>query len=105
MDTNRSRQLRDIIELSREMLSKAQAGEWELVAGLETRRKTLVGDCFRQPASGQDAPEVAVAIREILSINQQVTRLGVQCRDRLGCELQAGRAGRSAAAAYRDCAP
>jgi len=105
MDMNRSRQLRDIIRLSKDMLSKAEAGEWEQVAGLETRRKALVGDCFRKPASGQDAPEVAVAIREILAINQQVTRLGEQCRDRLGCELQAGRAGRSAAAAYRNCAP
>ncbi|MFQ5643906.1 MAG: flagellar protein FliT [Thiogranum sp.] len=104
MDINRGQQLRDVIELSKDMLSKAQAGEWELVAGLEARRKALVAGCFEQPTSGQDAPEVAVAIREILSLNQQLTRLGEQCREQLGCDIHASKVGRNASEAYLGCA-
>jgi len=104
MDMNRSRQLRDIIELSKDMLSKAQADQWELVADLETQRKALVMRCFQQPASGQDAPEVAAAIREILSLNQQVTLLGQAHQDQLGCDIRTSKVGRNASAAYLGCA-
>jgi len=103
MDINRSQQLRDIIELSKDMLSKAQAGQWELVAELETRRKTLVMRCFQQPTTGQDAPEVAAAIKEILSLNQQVALLGQQYQEQIGCDIHATKVGRNASAAYLGC--
>ena len=104
MDISRSQQLMDIIELSKDMLSKAQANEWELVAELETRRKTLVTRCFQQPASGQDAPEVAAAIKEILSLNQQVTQLGQKYQEQIGCDIHTSKVGRNASAAYLGCA-
>ncbi len=104
MDINRGQQLRDIIELSKDMLVKAQANEWGLVAGLETRRKALVMRCFQQPTSGQDAPEVAVAIKEILSLNQQVTVLGRQYQEQIGCDIHTNKLGRNASAAYLGCA-
>ncbi|GMQ88683.1 MAG: hypothetical protein BMS9Abin09_0115 [Gammaproteobacteria bacterium] len=103
MDINRSRQLRDIIELSKDMLSKAQANQWELVADLETRRKALVMRCFQQPTADQDAPEVAAAIKEILSLNQQVTALGQEHQEQIGCDIHTSKVGRNASAAYLGC--
>ena len=104
MDISRSQQLRDIIELSKDMLLKAQANEWERVAELEVARKTLVTRCFQQPASGQDAPEVAAAIKEILSLNQQVTQLGQKYQEQIGCDIRTSKVGRNASAAYLGCA-
>ncbi len=104
MDINRSQQLRDIIELSKDMLSKAQGNQWERVAELETRRKALVMRCFQRPTAGQDAPEVAAAIKEILSLNQQLTLLGQAHQDQIGCDIHSSKVGRNASAAYLGCA-
>ena len=103
MDINRSQQLRDIIELSRDMLAKAQANQWDLVAGLESRRKVLVMSGFQRPVDGQDALEVAAIIKEILSLNQQVTLLGRQYQEQVGCDIRTSKVGRNASAAYLGC--
>jgi hypothetical protein len=100
MDSYRNRQLQQIIDLSRQMLDKAQAMEWDKVAELEGRRKQLVVSCFRNPTSDQDAPEVAASIREILRLNDQVAGMGRDCRERLGGEIHTHKVGRTASAAY-----
>jgi len=104
MSSDRTRQLVEIIGLSKEMLAKARDHEWQRVAELEVARKTLVMRCFQQPTTGQDAPEVAAAIKEILSLNQQVTLLGRQYQEQIGSDIHASKVGRSAAAAYLGCA-
>ena len=82
------------------MLELARQLEWRQVAELETQRKSLVMACFASPTSEQDAPEVAVAIREILKLNQDIETLGRQCRDQLGGEIRLQNTGRTATAAY-----
>jgi len=104
MNNDRTRQLAGIIGLSKDMLAKARDHEWERVAELEVARKTLVTRCFQQPASGQDAPEVAAAIKEILSLNQQVTQLGQKYQEQIGCDIHTSKVGRNASAAYLGCA-
>ena len=103
MDIQRSQQLRDIIELSTEMLKLAHEQEWSQVAELEEKRRLLVMACFRQPTPEQDAPEVAAAIREILVLNQEVTALGKECQQQLGSEMHTNRVGRAAQTAYLNC--
>lgn len=100
----RSEQLQKIIALSREMLEKARALEWERVAELEVQRKQLVSSCFRHPAHEQEVPAVADGIRQILRINDEITTLGRECKTRLSGELHTQKLGRTASAAYRDCA-
>lgn len=100
METSRHRQLQQVVALSRQMLDQAKAMEWARVAELECERKRLVQEIFRRPVDGQEAPGVAAAIREILRLNEQVTRLGQECRDRLGGELHSHKRGRTASAAY-----
>ncbi len=105
MDSVRSEQFREIISFSREMLESARRLEWDRVADLEVRRKQLVMDCFRQPTSEQDAVEVAVLIKEILVLNQQLTRLGKECQARLGTEIHTHNRGHAATSAYLSHTP
>ncbi|TCK18851.1 protein FliT [Thiogranum longum] len=100
MDSARREQLDEIVRLSREMLELAEELEWEKIAVLEVQRKQIVLECFQKPAKQQDAAEVAVVIREILSLNQQVTTLGKQCQTQLGTEIHSHNRGRAATSAY-----
>jgi len=100
MDSIRRKQISKIVHLSKEMLELAGELEWNKVAELEVRRKKIVMECFRKPATEQDAVEVAVAIREILSLNQQVTELGKQCQAQLGTDIHTHNIGRTATVAY-----
>jgi hypothetical protein len=104
MDSQRSQQLNDIIDLSREMLFRARENAWQRVGELEEQRRSLVALCFRHTTVEQDAPEVAASIREILRLNQEVTELGKKHQQTLGADIQTNKVGRSAQAAYRSCA-
>jgi len=100
-----TRQLEHIIALSRDMLASARENAWERVAELDAQRRTLVMQCFARPTPQQDALVVAAAIREILSLNQQVTELGEAQQQTLGDELHTNRVGHTAKVAYQRCAP
>ena len=104
MECKRSRQLEQIRLLSKDMLAKAGDHDWGLVAEIEARRRELVMRCFQQPAQQQHAAEVAVAIQEILRLNQAITELGKRYQDQLGTEIHTSKLGRAASAAYLDCA-
>ncbi len=104
MDSERGRQLEEIIGLSRDMLARAKDNQWAEVAELEARRRTLVASCFAQPGTGQDTNEVAASIREILRLNHEVTELGKRARETLGSEIRTHGVGRAARRAYRTCA-
>jgi hypothetical protein len=104
VQTPRVEQLAHIVELSRQMLEKARALEWESVAELECTRRDLVMQCFRQPVGNQDAPAVAEGIRQVLAINDELARLARAGRDQLGVEIQTHNTGRTASAAYLSCA-
>lgn len=104
MDSQRSQQLKQVIEMSQCMLEAARVMDWDQVAVLETQRKTLVMECFQKSTNEQDAADVAASIKEILRLNQEVTELGRQCRDQLGDEIHVRNTGRTATAAYLSCA-
>jgi len=104
MDNKRSRQLEQILSLSKDMLAKAGDDEWELVAEIEARRRELVMRCFQQPAPQQQASEVATAIKAILCLNQEISDLGKRYQDQLGTEMHTNKLGRTASAAYLGCA-
>ena len=103
MDAQRSKQLQDIIQLSRQMLSQARENEWQRVTELEARRREMVLACFQQTTPEQDSPAVATAIRDILHLNQEVAELGRRYRDQLGSEIHTHNVGRAASAAYLSC--
>lgn len=101
MDTRRTQVLRDIIEVSEAMLVMARENEWERVALLEAERRVMVQGCFERTSREQDAPEVAVAIKEILRLNQEVADLAGSWKDQVGADIRTQNVGRTAAAIYR----
>ena len=106
MHSDRTRQLVEIIGLSKEMLANARDHDWQRVTELEVARKALVVSCFQLPtATGQDAPEVAAAIKEILRLNQDVSEIGRRYKEELVGEIRTSNIGRVAKAAYQNCAP
>jgi len=104
MDIERSQQLGDIIQLSKKMLSHARDNKWERVVELEVQRREIVLRCFQYATAEQDSPEVAAAIKEILSLNQEVAELGRESQAQLGSKIHTHNVGRAAAAAYLNCA-
>ncbi len=104
MDKQRKQQLGKIIALSRDMLELARGNAWERVAELEEQRRALVMQSFHTPAAKQDSATVAAVIREILSLNQQLTDLGKAHQQHLGNQLHTNQVGRTAQQAYRGCA-
>ena len=104
MDIERKQQLSKIITLSREMLALAEENAWEQVAELDSQRRSLVLQCFQAPTQKQDSAAVAAVIREVLSLNQQVSEMGKAFRQQLGNEIHTNQVGRTARLAYRDCA-
>jgi hypothetical protein len=104
MDDERIRQLRDIVVLSREMLTHASGNDWEQLAELEADRRSLVMRCFQEPASQEDAPQLAVIIREILRLNQEITECVKARQEAVGSDMQNNKLGRTARAAYLGCA-
>lgn len=105
MNSDRTRQLVEIIGLSKEMLANARDHDWERVNELEVARKALVVSCFQRPTAEQDAPEVAAAIKEILRLNQDVSEIGRLYKEELVGEIRTNNIGRAAKAAYQNCAP
>ncbi|VAW73705.1 hypothetical protein MNBD_GAMMA13-327 [hydrothermal vent metagenome] len=104
MDNQRLQQFQQIIAYSHDMLTLAQDNEWEQVAELDDKRRSLVMQCFQLATSDRDAPAVAAAIKEILLLNQQVADLGAQQQATLGGQIRAQQLGKTAKQAYSHCA-
>lgn len=104
MDLERLQQLRDIVLMSKEMLSHARQDDWPRVAELETVRREVVMQCFQQAARYEDAADVAPAIQEILRLNQEIMELGAMHQEAVGADMHRDRVGRTARAAYVGCA-
>ena len=100
-DVKRTQALRNIIAVSEAMLVMARQNEWERVALLEAERRAMVHGCFERPTREQDAPEVAVAIKEVLRLNQEVANLAGSWRDQIGADIRTQKLGRTASAVYR----
>lgn len=104
MNLERLQQLRDIVLLSKEMLSHARQNDWARVAELEAVRRKLVMECFQQAARYEDAADVAPVIKEILRLNQEVMELGAMHQEAVGADMHRDSVGRTARAAYLGCA-
>jgi hypothetical protein len=98
------RKLTEILALTKEMLGFASSNGWERVAELEEQRRELVGVCFSRPTNQQDSTKVAVLIKEILQINNQIAELGRKHLGSLGSEIHIGAVGKAARTAYLNCA-
>lgn len=90
-----------ILALSREMLAKAEAGAWDDLAGLESRRHPMLARYFEAiRAAGAGAGDVA-GIGSLREINDRIIDLGKIQRRHLVREMTDSSGQRRAAARYR----
>ncbi len=97
---DKAQELQQMIVLSQAMLNKAQEALWEDVIALEVERHELIRLFFSVPVLQEDAEAVAVAIRLILSIDEQLKELGAVRRFDILQILQEMDQGKKAVKAY-----
>ncbi len=97
---DKAQELQQIIVLSQAMLNKAQEALWEDVIALEVERHELIRLFFSDPVQEEDTEVVAVGIRLILSIDEQVKELGAVRRFDILQILQEMDQGKKAVKAY-----
>ena len=97
---DKAQELQRMIILSQAILNKAQEALWDDVIALEVERHELIRLFFSGPVQEEDAEAVAVAIRLILSIDEQVKELGAVRRFDILQVLQEIDQGKKAVKAY-----
>ncbi len=96
-----SASLSQILELSQRMLLSAKGGDWEDVVRLEEERHHLIEQIFPLNPKAADADSDAAALREILAMDSQVAKLGVEAKEEARGILAKLQKGRRAAHAYQ----
>ena len=97
---DKAQELQQLILLSEEMLTKAQAECWDEVVDLETERFGLIRQFFSQPVHQAHAEAVAAGIQAIQSIDERLKELGALRRFDIMQTLQAMEQGKKAVKAY-----
>ena len=98
--STRLAQFAHIVDLTSDMLEKAQAHDWVAVTDMEMDRQGRLEDFFATALSPAEAAEVAHAIRQIQEINNQIMQLGETSQQQLAGELRGLEIGRKATQAY-----
>ncbi len=69
----RQRELKELLDLSEQILSFAQLGDWTSAVKLQCYRRAGMDAFFAQPCPPADSAEVASVIEHILDIDRQVS--------------------------------
>ena len=91
-----------LISQSKSMYRYALNGDWENVSAIEIKRQLVMQQCFAEPATAEDSEKIAVAIYEVLRLNQEISDLGEQSRHNLLNSLQTHKQSKHACKAYLD---
>lgn len=89
-----------VSDLTAAMLDAGRGSDWILVSELEARRRPLFEWLTRRPIEPEHAGVVAGHMETILSMEQEVLRLGEARLSGLTQQLDACRRGREASRAY-----
>lgn len=91
----------EILDLSRQMLVKAEAGAWDDLPGLESRRGSMLAQYFETLRASGPGADDAAGIDALREINDRIIQLGKIQSQRLVRELSDSTHQRRAAASYR----
>ncbi|MGS2724134.1 flagellar protein FliT [Porticoccus sp. GXU_MW_L64] len=98
--SNRQSHLQAAIELSRQMVSAADSGDWEQFAELEKSRRSDMLACFEQPVASVEASAVRQGIEQLMTLNDELTRCLQSAREQSARQFQALRQGQRAVGVY-----
>ena len=76
-----NKQLQNAIECSEIMLKDAEAGNWDKVFEIETRRSNLLKKLFSSPERENNVADMDDKIREIIAINKKLEAITLKARD------------------------
>ena len=93
------RELESLLELSQQLNTYAEAGEWETVERLERERRLRLQAWCEAHAAGMD-PAQHRGLERLRELNHRLEALTRANQERVGAELQDLKRGRSGAAAY-----
>ena len=85
------------------MLDHAQKNQWEQVKELETLRQTALKQCFDTPVPLSDVETVRTNIKQLMTADQEIVKLGDSKRAQLAAEIQGQKRSRVACQSYRQC--
>jgi len=94
--------LAEVVKLTKDMLSLAQAGDWDEVAELELIRRDALGRCFDRPILDHDSSLIAEALAVILHLNEELMSVLTIAREQTQEEGLIYRKGRVAVTQYQD---
>lgn len=73
--------LAGVLNMTRDMLEHAAAGDWDRVAELERERRDDLKQCFEQPVDADHGELVAEALAVMLHLNDELMGLLATARD------------------------
>ena len=98
--SSRQARLKATIELSRQMVSAANNGDWEQFTELEKHRRADMLACFDQPVAVAEATSVRQGIEHLMALNDQLAQCLQRAREESARQFQALRQGQRAVGAY-----
>ncbi len=98
----RSGMLHALLGYSLKMLRQAKLEEWLDVTQTGAQRQRLIEDFFEEPVASAEANEVALVLRKILQINEEIEMLAVNSRGGVSESIGSIQQGRRAMLAYAE---
>ena len=92
------RKLRELVELTREMLQASRGGDWQNVGLLEEQRQAIMAANDRGPLA--DSEGARVRLQEMIAANAEILRAAILAREQVRRELDDIARGAKAVSAY-----
>ena len=73
MHLEHQQQLKQIEQISEQMLELAETSTWQEITPLEKQRKTLIEQFFNQTIDAKDSESIAQVINKVIKLNQKIT--------------------------------
>ena len=80
-ESGQYQRLAGVLNMTRDMLDCAGAGEWDRVAQLERERRDDLQQCFSQPVDAEHGELVSEALAVMLHLNDELMGLLANARD------------------------
>jgi hypothetical protein len=92
------RKLRELVDLTREMLDASRGGDWQNVGLLEEQRQAIMGAKDLGPLARGES--LRVRLQEMVAANAEILQAAVLAREQVRSELDEVAKGAKAVSAY-----
>ena len=92
------RKLRELVDLTREMLEASRGGDWQNVGLLEEQRQAIMAVKDLGPLAGDES--LRMRLQEMIAANAEILRAAVVAREQVRGELDDIAKGSKAVSAY-----